>query len=187
MSSIIYEIMSKRTFLFNSFCHSLLAILYTYQTREKLHRIISENVGWDAEFGRVAFIVGHFIIATTQFLLSNKNEENHITVSYLGSLGHSCLLVYIMWLNIYAGLNWKTKMFAAGQCGMIYFYMNHTEPSEIAIKSAKITNRQIFLSVFSVMAFYYIVGAMNEKTTLKYGLSSVAIVYSILLYNYFVY
>lgn len=184
---VLYEQMSSYEFVHNSGAHSFLAILYAYLNRNEIKSIFIEKDGWDKNFGKIAYIQGHVLIAITQYILSYKSEDYTRTISYLGSLGHLSLLIYVSWIRHHQELGWLLIAFTIGQIGMVYFYMNHMEPNKVLLKnkSKDLTNKDIFLCTFIVLFSFYAIRTYHEKSMLQWGFMSVAGVYALLSYHYF--
>uniref|UniRef100_A0A6C0FDB8 Uncharacterized protein n=1 Tax=viral metagenome TaxID=1070528 RepID=A0A6C0FDB8_9ZZZZ len=177
---------SRYIFLYNSFAHITLAALYAYRVRDKLLLIFSDPIGWDSEFGRAAYIFGHFLISCAQYTLYQQNIDDSAKVTSLGSLGHAMILVYIAWVTYYFKLSTGLFVFMLAQFGMIYFYINHMDDQTVvyAKKDTRIKKRDIFLGIFSVLFFYYVYAAMYQKGVYRYGMGLVAGVYANLIYHF---
>ena len=177
---------SRYMFLYNSFSHMALASLYAYSVRDKLLLIFSDPLGWDSEFGRCAYIFGHFLISTAQYTLYQQNIDDSAKVTTLGSLGHAMILVYVAWVTYYFKLSPGLFVFMLAQFGMIYFYINHMDDETVvyAKKDTRIKKRDIFLGIFSVLFFYYVYAAMYQKGVYRYGMGLVAGVYANLIYHF---
>ena len=186
--TILYEntIISRKFFIYNAISHLILALIYAYSVRDNLLRIFTESIGWDAEFGRMAFIVGHFLISSAQFVLSNQDADDVLKVTWLGMMGHCMLLIYVSWIATYYKWSFKLIVFMLGQFGMVYFYMNHTEGQTIVYKKkdTEIKKKDIFRCIFAVLCFYYVIGAIQSSEHTRYGMGMVAGVYAGLLYNF---
>jgi hypothetical protein len=183
---LLYKAMNPRVFLYNATAHTTLAILFAYVHRGNILRIIKEYGAWDAEYGRVAYVLGHLLIASTQYLLSFQNPGEAVKVSILGSCSHSLLLIYVSWLMTHFAVTWATTAFVIGQLGMIYFYQYHTQEEKVMfdIRGHKIRNKDLFVAVFSILLGYYIYGTTKESQLHKYGLGAVAGVYLSLIIHY---
>ena len=179
------RIISRQFFIYNATSHLILALIYAYSVRENLLRI-SKSIGWDAEFGRIAFIVGHFLISSAQFVLSNEESHDVLKVTWLGMMGHCMLLIYVSWVATYYEWSFKLMVFMLSQFGMVYFYMNHTEGQTIVYKKrdTEIKKKDIFLCTFAVLCLYYVIAAVQSSEYNRYGLGMVAGVYAGLLYNF---
>ena len=134
---------SRYIFLYNSFAHITLAALYAYRVRDKLLLIFSDPIGWDSEFGRAAYIFGHFLISCAQYTLYQQNIDDSAKVTSLGSLGHAMILVY-MQVTYYFKLSTGLFVFMLAQFGMIYFISTIWTTKQSLRKKIRELKRDIF-------------------------------------------
>ena len=176
--------MRKYMFIYNSICHILMAALFMVQYRKEMMRVFNESVGWDAEFGRFAFVAGHYILSTAQYSFATQSgDEDNFRITILGTAGHLLLLIYMAWKRMYIEQKWAQTIFIGGQLGMIYFYNNHMNKEDVIYDTGtvKIRKKHLFIVIFvSLLAYYFGVAVRHEEMA-KYGYGAVASVYFVLI------
>lgn len=170
--------------------HSMNNYIFLYNALSHLSLSISKSFtnGYQKQY--LLFSLGHLFIATAQLSFFGETfapgtgQVSMVT----GSIGHLCLLFFILRKMMSSVFSSWNIVFLLGQIGMIYFYLNHIdEKKEISLlfTNHELERVYVFLPTFIAMFVYYLKSFYSESNILiSIPLLLVAGVYLSFIYHF---